>query len=96
MVTILVLDTNALRRGHYSAKALQRWIDAVGADAEITIPEVVIWEWAEHAASAYTTLESQLQEFGVDESLYERPGLTDHVPTESLAERLVALLPPPG
>ncbi|PYF98973.1 hypothetical protein SAMN05216184_110112 [Georgenia satyanarayanai] len=92
-MTILVLDTNALRRGHFSAKTLQRWIDAVGEDARIVVPEVVIWEWAEHAATAYATLQSQLQEFIVDPGLYEHPDLADQLPTASLTERITAMIP---
>jgi predicted nucleic acid-binding protein len=90
---MLVLDTNALRRGHFSTKALRQWIEAVGEDADILIPEVVIWEWAEHAASAHTTLQSQLQEFRVDPGLYKRPTLADQVSIESLVDRITGLLP---
>jgi len=92
-VTLLVLDANALRRGHFSVKGLRQWMNAVGEAAEILIPEVVIWEWAEHAASAHTTLQSQLQEFRVDPGLYERPTLADQVSLESLVERIRGLLP---
>lgn len=92
-MTVLVLDTNALRRGHFSTKALRRWIDAVGENAEVVIPEVVIWEWAEHVAAAYTTLQSQLQEFIVDPELYTRPLLADQEKTESLVARIKGLLP---
>jgi hypothetical protein len=90
---LLVLDANALRRGQFSGTALRQWIDAVGEDADVVVPEVVIWEWAEHAASAHTTLQSQLQEFRVDAGLYERPALADQLPTQSLVERIRGLLP---
>jgi len=42
---------------------------------------------------AYTILQGQLQEFGVDGGLYERPGLGEQLPTESLVERIAASLP---
>ena len=92
-MTRLVLDTNALRRGHFDGKAVRQWTEAVGRDAEIFIPEVVVWEWAEHAASAHTVLQSQLQEFRVDGGLYDRPVLADQLPIEELVERIVAMLP---
>ena len=63
VMTRLVIDTNAVRRGTFSTGALRQWIDVVQMDAtEIYLPEVVIWEWAEHAASAHSTLQAQLQE----------------------------------
>lgn len=94
-MTRLVLDANALRRGHFSVIALNNWIDAVGGalDADILIPEVVVWEWAEHAAAAYTTMRGQLQEFRTDPGLYSRPVLEEQIAPEELVERIRALLP---
>jgi hypothetical protein len=93
-VTKLVLDANALRRGHFNAASLRQWVDAAGGgDVDILIPEVVLWEWAEHAASAHATLHAQHQEFKVDPAVYDRPTLTEEVSKETLVTRITALLP---
>lgn len=34
-------------------------MDAVGEEADVVIPEVVFWQWAEHAALAHATLQGQ-------------------------------------
>jgi len=94
-MTRLVLDTNSLRRGQFNVEAALQWVEAVGPDADIFVPEAVIWEWAEHAASAHKTLQSQLAEFRVEMRLYERPTLADQMSIESLVERVEELLPDP-
>lgn len=91
-MTILVLDSNALRRGSFRGKSLDHWIEAAGEEAEVVVPEVVVWEWAEHAASAHSALQRALQEFSVDERLYERPQLPKELPTETLVKDITRLL----
>lgn len=69
-------------------------MDAAGEGADLVIPEeVAVWEWAEHAASAYTTLSGQLQEFRVDVALYGRPRLAEELSVESLIDKIKGLLP---
>jgi hypothetical protein len=93
-VTLLVLDTNALRRGHFNLRLLTGWVEAAGEGAQIYIPEVVLWEWAEHAALAHATLESQLNEFrAVSSNLFKAPELSKSLPAEELVEAIRKQLP---
>lgn len=93
---MLVLDTNALRHGQFSIPALRAWIRAVGEGADVVIPQVVIWEWAEHAAAAHTRLAGQLDEFKADPALYARPMLVDPLPLDELIRKMRELLPRPA
>lgn len=92
-MTVLILDSNALRRGHFSVNEITAWMDHVGSGAEVHIPEVVIWEWAEHAAEAHTTLTTQRQEFRVDPAVYSRPSLPPPTPIDVLVSTIESLLP---
>ena len=45
----IVLDTNFASRGKYQSKRLRKVIERLVARGhEVVIPEVVVWEWAEH------------------------------------------------
>jgi len=54
-VSAIALDTNGIGSGKLNLQELARFAEAMDAhdlyDAEIWIPEPVLWEWAEHAYS---------------------------------------------
>lgn len=92
-MTKLVLDSNAMRRGQFSLPVLQAWIEAGGSAADIVIPEVVIWEWAEHAWAAHAALRTQLQEFRVDPIVVEKPTLEQIASKADIVREIEAALP---
>lgn len=92
-MTVIVLDTNALPHGQFSLKALKALVDVAGRGASIVIPEVVIWEWAEHALSAHVALEEAIRRHRVDEGIIQRPIIDTAPPISELVERIGATLP---
>lgn len=68
-MTVVILDTNALPHGHYSERVLTNLIEVASRGATIVIPEVVIWEWAEHARDAQQSLAEVLRQHRVDQQL---------------------------
>ena len=54
MATI-VLDTNSMPRGRFNSQTLGAYLNAAGG-GKVVVPEVVVWEWAEHAHSALEDL----------------------------------------
>jgi rRNA-processing protein FCF1 len=75
-VTRIVLDANFLARGHFSVRRLRHLVDSfAGSGVEIVVPEVVVWEWAEHTAATVDALVEQHERFPVDRSLYAPPPL---------------------
>src|SRR4051794_22552841 len=88
-MTRLVLDTNALREGQFSSNALNHWISALGdGDVDLLIPEVVVWEWAEHAALAHASLVATVRDFKVDSSLISVPALPETIDKTELVSRI--------
>lgn len=51
----IVLDTNSMGKGHLNLKTLAEWAQRCqDNDLELWLPEVVLAEWAEHAAEQFT------------------------------------------
>lgn len=92
-MTLLVLDANAVGRGQYSAKGLRAWLNAVGEDGQVVIPEVVVWEWAEHAHAAHAELQRQLEGFRVEPSIYPTPALVEAGPVDEVVKQILVELP---
>lgn len=92
-VAKVIVDTNLMRRGHFSAGRLQALVDSVGGDVEFVIPEVVIWEWAEHAVAAYDALTRQHADFPVDQLLCPLPAMPPAVTVEETVDRVLQSLP---
>src|SRR5688572_2490451 len=93
-VTRVVIDANFLGRGHFKLSRISSFIAALGrGDVDIVVPEVVVWEWAEHAAATFDGLLEQHRRFPVDESLYPLPDLPDRRSPRELADAIEKLLP---
>jgi rRNA-processing protein FCF1 len=93
-VTRIVLDANSLRRAHFRRDALAQWVEAAGGgDVEILVPEVVVWEWAEHASLAIDAVAGVHRDFAVDGLLHRLPELPSAIPKAELVERIMKGLP---
>ncbi|MFG6475084.1 hypothetical protein ACFXP7_01710 [Microbacterium sp. P06] len=92
-MTVVILDTNSLPRGHFSLPALSRLMREAGDSAVVVIPEVVVWEWAEHAYSTYVAVEEAAKAVRVDASILPRPVIAASPSVEELAERIQNTLP---
>jgi hypothetical protein len=85
----VVLDTSSMGGGNLSLSALKEWAGRCAAnDLELWIPEVVLWEWAEHAASAFERAaaaagkdRAELRKVGIDAewSVDDAASVIDHV-----------------
>lgn len=92
-MTVIVLDTNALPHGQFSSAALGALRDVAGRGASIVVPEVVVWEWAEHARSAHVALEEAIKRHRVDRGIVVHPSIVPAPSIEDLVHRLEACLP---
>ncbi|UPL17495.1 hypothetical protein [Microbacterium aurugineum] len=92
-MTVVVVDTNALPRGHFSLPALERLLKVAGDASTVVVPEVVVWEWAEHAHSSYVAVEEAAKAVRVDPSILSRPVVDPAPAVEELAERILNSLP---
>ena len=92
-MTIIVLDTNAMPHGQFSSSALDVLRTVTGRGASIVVPEVVVWEWAEHAQSAHVALEESIKRYRVDGGVLTRPSIEAAPLIEELVGRIEALLP---
>lgn len=70
-MTVVILDTNALPHGHFNDRALSNLIEVAGRGAKVVVPEVVVWEWAEHARRAQESLAETIRLHRVDTKLIE-------------------------
>lgn len=52
--------------GHFRGKALRQLRSIVGDNSSIVVPEVVVWEWAEHAHRAQFALSLTVEQHRVD------------------------------
>lgn len=68
--------------------ALARLIKEAGDAAVVVIPEVVVWEWAEHAYATYVAVEEAAKAVRVDASILARPVVAPAPSVEELAERI--------
>ncbi|GGO59927.1 hypothetical protein GCM10010910_04070 [Microbacterium nanhaiense] len=92
-MTIVVLDTNALPRGHFSVAAIERVVDEVGGEAIVVVPEVVVWEWAEHARASYVAFEEAARSVHTDQLIIPRPEIAAAPPIDELVDRIQRNLP---
>ena len=96
-MTRLILDTNALRDGQFSSSALQQWARALGeGEVDLVIPEVVVWEWAEHADSAYASLAATHRDYKVDPAVLPVPPLPEASAKSELISRIRGLISRPA
>jgi hypothetical protein len=79
--------------GQFSGSALQSLRDVAGHGASIVIPEVVIWEWAEHARAAHVALEETIKKHRVDVSLAIRPSIAPAPSVDELVRLIEEALP---
>lgn len=94
LVTRIIIDSNVMRRGHFSVAALADWVDAAGGgEVTILVPEVVLWEWAEHASLASATLAAQHADFPVEPAIFTPPAIPTFPPKDELVDLLAAKLP---
>ena len=68
-------------------------LNALGPEVELIIPQVVIWEWAEHAAKAIDELREENRTFRVDAGLYEQPSLCEAPNKAQLVDQIAKSLP---
>jgi len=92
-VTVIVLDANAMPHGQFSSGVLEGLRTVVGRSASIVVPEVVIWEWADHARSAHVALEEAIKRHRVHAELVDRPLIVPAPSIEDLVCRIEASLP---
>jgi hypothetical protein len=68
-MTVVVLDANAMPHGHFNDKTLRQLRSIIGQRSSIVVPEVVVWEWAEHAYRARVALTIAVDQHRVDRSI---------------------------
>lgn len=78
--------------GQFSADFLNSLRTLLGRGASIVIPEVVIWEWAEHARANAIATEESIKQFRVDPGLLDRPVSPPTPSAIVLAKRIESLL----
>lgn len=91
-VTVVILDTNALPHGHYSDRAMTRLIEVAGSGASLVIPEVVVWEWAEHAHASHTALIETIRQHRVDALVVPGPSMADAPSIDTIISTMRKLL----
>jgi hypothetical protein len=93
-MTRVVIDTNFAGRGHFNQGRLKSLAAKLaGTGAQVVVPEVVIWEWAEHARAAFEALEGEHSSFKVDQALIQIPPLPTRPSTDELCEQIISMLP---
>lgn len=60
----------------------------------LVVPEVVVWEWAEHAARDYSEFNNAARELRIDAALMQPPSVPTCPSVDELADRIVASMPP--
>lgn len=89
---MIILDTNAMPHGQFNSRALRRLRDMVGAGSSIVVPEVVVWEWAEHAHKAQLALNLSVAQHRVDPAVIT-PASVPATPTvDELVETITSAL----
>lgn len=87
-MTTIVLDTNAMPHGQYRSRTINELRRFVGDATSIVVPEVVVWEWAEHAHRAQLALQLTVEQHRVDPGIV--PGTI--APTTPSLEHLVGAI----
>lgn len=87
-MTVVILDTNALPHGQYSERVLTNLIEIASREASIVVPEVVNWEWAEHAREAQEPLAEVARQHRVGH-VFQRAarGCADGMPCQPLRSK---------
>lgn len=91
MATI-VLDTNAMPHGQYRSRTINELRRFMGDTASIVVPEVVVWEWAEHAHRAQLALKLTVEQHRVDPGIVPRTIAPSTPSLEHLVEAIAAAL----
>jgi hypothetical protein len=91
-MTVVILDTNALPHGHYNERVLNNLIKVASCGASIVVPEVVVWEWAEHALLAQESLAEMLTRHRVDAAVVTPLQKPELPAIDALIARIEALL----
>ena len=84
----VVVDANYTGKGRYNAQQLERLVaDIDSASPSLIIPEVVVWEWAEHLHADLAKLATRQASLRLDPSVFAPPHWA--VPdVEALVERI--------
>lgn len=91
-MTVVILDTNALPHGHYNDRVLSELIKVASRGASIVVPEVVVWEWAEHARVAQESLAEVVRRQRIDEKLVARLPAPEVPDIDELVVRIESVL----
>lgn len=90
----VILDSNFAGRGRFDRDrlvALARKVE--GRGVVLVVPEVVVWEWAEHAARDHSELSKAVREFQVDTALMDAPTLPVCASVDELIDRILTNMP---
>ena len=94
-MTRVVVDSNYVGRGDFSVRRLKAVVSLLGDGGEVVVPEVVVWEWAEHAAHAIEQLLDQTARLPVDGAVYQ-PVAQPICPSKDDLIRAIESNLPPG
>lgn len=86
------MDTNALPHGHFNGKALRHLRNIVGVNSSVVVPEVVVWEWAEHAHRAQLALSLTVEQHRVDPAIIPRSEVPAAPPIEDVIAAVTSAL----
>lgn len=93
-MTRVVVDSNYVGRGDFSVRRLKVVVSLLGNGGEVVVPEVVVWEWAEHAAQAIEQLVDQTARLPVDAAVYEPAKQPIRPSKDDLIRAIESNLPP--
>lgn len=89
-----MLDANYAGRGHFNQRRLAHLAATVaGGEVEFVIPEVVLWEWAEHAAAVTEALLEEHKRFPVCSTVFPLPSMPPPLEIIDLVAAIIAALP---
>lgn len=89
---MVVLDANAMPHGHFNDKTLRQLRIIVGESSSIIVPEVVVWEWAEHAYRAQTALTIAVEQHRVDPKVMPPATVSTPPPISEVIATIVSVL----
>lgn len=92
-MTKIVLDSNFIRKGRFSVRDLKGLAGAIQQSAEIFVPIVIVWEWAEHAASDIAELAAMHRTRHVEPEIFAVEPLPERPTKDELVETMIALIP---
>ena len=92
----IVLDANIVGRGRFNRRQLETLAKTVdGTLTYLILPELVLWEWTEHAYRAIEGHSQQTNALGVDEAIFPAPTPIT-VPTKDNLFTSIRKAIPPG